>query len=202
MKSCIRAALIVALAVGTSLALAGLSNATDPTLHLEGSGDLSSPTCACSTTSCTGVFTANLTGTPFTTASLNLPLSTGLLPVAGKGGCATATGFGTLNSGKFSVQFYGQVCSDPLRQWFSLSGNVQMVVSPETPGPGTAASGTLVAGGPIHLPCGTSTRSPFPGATADMLVSILGVAGKVPLLTPSTKIRRRISSTSPDDKAA
>ena len=183
MKSRIRIALVVALALGTSLALARLANATDPTLHLEGSGDLSSPKCACSTTSCTGVFTANLTGTPFTTASLNLPLTTGLLPVAGKGGCATATGFGTLNSGKFSVQFYGQVCSDPLRSWFSLSGNVQIVVSPETPGDGEAASGTLVAGGPIHLPC-EANRTPLPGSAIDMLTSILGVAGKVPLLTP------------------
>ncbi|HEY2107213.1 MAG TPA: hypothetical protein VGH29_15545 [Candidatus Binataceae bacterium] len=180
----IRAALVVGLAVGASMTLARLANAGDPSLNLEGTGDLSSQSCACSTTSCAGVFTANLTGTPFATASLNLPLSTGLLPVAGKGGCATATGFGTLNSGKFSVQFYGQVCSDPLRQWFSLSGNLQLVVHPETPGLGTAASGTLVAGGPIHLPCGAVTRSPFPGATAGMLVSILGVTGKVPLLTP------------------
>ena len=183
----IRAALVVVLAVGVSIPLARRANAGDPSLNLEGSGDLSSQSCACSTTSCAGVFSANLTGTPFAAASLNLPLSTALLPVAGKGGCATATGFGTLtlsSSGKFSVQFYGQVCSDPLRRWFSLSGNVQIVVSPETPGLGTAASGTLVAGGPIHLPCGTQTRSPFPGATADMLVSILGVAGKVPLLTP------------------
>jgi len=46
-----------------------------------------------------------------------------------------------------------------------------------------AASGTLVAGGPIHLPCFAS-KSPFPGATADMLVSLLGVAGKLPLLVP------------------
>jgi hypothetical protein len=184
MKDRIRAALVIALVVATLLALSGSSNAADPTLNLEGNGNLYSTECSCSATSCAGVFNATLSGTPFTNASLHLPLSTNLLPVAGKGGCATATGFGTLSSGgRFSVQFYGQVCSDPLRQWFSLSGNVQMVVSPETPGLGMAAAGTLVAGGPIHLPC-ASNRSPFPGATVDMLVSILGVAGKVPLLTP------------------
>jgi hypothetical protein len=191
MKGHIPAALVVALAVATSLALAPLSIAADPTLNLEGTGDLYSPSCSCSTTSCAGVFTANLSGTPFTNsgtpftkAPLNLPLSTGLLPTAGKGGCARATGMGTLNGGAFSVQFYGQVCSDPDRQWFSLSGNTQIVVHPETPGPGMAAAGTLVAGGPIHIPCMPASRSPLPGATSQMLVSILGVAGKIPLLVP------------------
>jgi hypothetical protein len=139
----------------------------------------------CTTTSCAGSFTATLSGTPFTKANFELTLSTVPLPVAGKGGCATGTGSGRLNTstGTLSVQFYGQVCSDPLRQWFSLSGTVQMVVSPQSAGLGEAASGTLVAGGPIHIPCG-ATRSPFPGETTEMVVSILGVSGKLPLLVP------------------
>lgn len=182
MKRHVRVVIVAALLLA-SFGLAEVSRAADPTLNMEGTGNLYSTECTCSTTSCGGEFSAKPSGTPFTNATLNLPLSATLLPVAGKGGCATATGTGTLNGGAYSVNFYGQVCSDPLRQWFSLSGTLQIVVHPETAGLGLAASGTLVAGGPIHIPC-FGTKSPFPGATAEMLVSILGVAGKIPLLVP------------------
>jgi hypothetical protein len=194
MQSRINTALVLVMVLALALALPRAVRAAElPSLDLEGTGNLSAanpspmgPSCPCATASCGGSFTATLSGMPFTKATLDLTLSTTLLPVPGKGGCATATGTGTLkaNPGVLSVQFYGQVCSDPLCQWFSLSGTVQMVVSPQTPGQGDAASGTLVAGGPIHIPCPTTTKSPFPFETTEMLVSILGVSGKLPLLVP------------------
>jgi len=183
MTRTIRVTLFLAVSLIVSAALLKPC-AADPSMDMEGDGQAGAgPQCTCPATGCTGTLKATLSGFPLGKANVVLNLVTHN-SVSSNGGCAPATGTGQINNSSFSVTFSGQVCDDFTNSLFSVNGAVQLVIHPERPGLGEAASGNLSAVGSIHLPCFPFGKNPFPEATAGMIVGIIGVAGQIPLLTP------------------
>jgi hypothetical protein len=181
MSSLIRVSLVVAVAMLLSLTLLKPCNA-DPSMDMEGDGQASSK-CVCTTTGCTATLSASLSGPPLgkTTFDLNLVSSSAAIT---SNGCVAATGTGGLNNNTYTVVFSGQVCNDLTNSIFTVNGTVQIVPHPEVPGLGTVGSGNLSALGALHLPCLPIGKAPFPAATAEMVVGIIGVTGRIPLLVP------------------
>jgi len=180
MSSLIRVSLIVAVAVLASLVLLKPCNA-DPSMDMEGDGQASSK-CVCTATNCTGTLSASLSGPPLGKATLDLNLLSAS-PTTTSGGCVGATGTGGLDNNAYTVIFSGQVCDDFTHSVFTVNGTVQIIPHPEA-GLGTVGSGILSGLGALHLPCSPIGKAPFPAATAQMVVGIVGVTGKVPLLVP------------------
>lgn len=160
-----------------SLALLKPCNA-DPSMDMEGDGQEGSK-CVCTATGCTGALSASLSGPPLGTATLHLDLVSSS-PITNSNGCVGATGTGELNENAYTVIFSGQVCNDLTHSIFTIDGTVQIIPQPEALG--TAGSGTISGLGALHIPC--SLHSPFPLATAEMVVGIIGVTGKIPFLVP------------------
>jgi len=177
----IRVSLVVWFAMLLSLASVKPCNA-DPSMDMEGDGQASSK-CACTTRGCTATLSASLSGPPLSKTTLDLNLVSAS-PVVAAGGCVGATGMGGLNNNTYTVIFSGQVCNDFTHSIFTVNGTVQIIPHPEIAGLRTVGSGILSALGALHLPCSPIGQAPFPAATAEMVVGIVGVTGKIPLLVP------------------
>ena len=143
-----------------------------PTLLMEGVGQIAPSTTPCTSTSCSGTFTATLSGRPFGKANFILNLSVN--PTADAfTGCNEVIGTGGINN---NVNLVGQLCAPGVEGvGYVLSGSVQIF---STAANGTAASGTLVAFGGTNVP-----SNPVPRSAQD-LVSIIGASGKIPVLIP------------------
>jgi len=147
--------------------------AVTPTLLMEGKGQIAQSSNPCTGASCSGTFTATLSGRPFGKANLALNLSVN--PTADPfTGCNQVTGTGGINNNAYTVNLIGQVCSPGVG--YLLSGSVQIYA--QSAAIGTAASGTLVAFGGTNIP-----PNPVPNS-GPSLVSIVGASGKIPVFLP------------------
>ena len=144
-----------------------------PTLLMEGKGQIAQSSNPCTSRSCSGTFTAKLSGRPFAKADLTLNLSVN--PTADAfTGCNQVTGTGGINNNAYAVNLIGQLCAPGVG--YILSGNVEIYA--HTAVSGIAASGTLIAFGGTNIP-----PDPVPNS-GPSLVSIVGASGKIPLLLP------------------
>jgi hypothetical protein len=143
------------------------------TLLMEGTGQIAQSPNPCTSQSCSGTFTATMSGRPFGKADLTLNLSVN--PTADAfTGCNQVTGAGGINHNAYTVNLIGQLCAPGVG--YLLSGSVQIFAP--TAAVGTAASGTLVAFGGTNIP-----PNPVPNS-GPSLVSIIGASGKIPLFIP------------------
>jgi len=144
-----------------------------PTLLMEGKGQIAQSSNPCTSKSCSGTFTATLSGRPFGKADLTLNLSVN--PTADAfTGCNQVTGTGGINVNAYTVNLVGQVCAPGVG--YILSGSIQIYAP--TAASSTAAIGTLIAFGGTNIP-----PDPVPNS-GPSLVSIIGASGKIPVLLP------------------
>ncbi len=144
-----------------------------PSLLMEGTGQIAQSSNPCTVSSCSGTFTATLSGRPFGKANLTLNLSVN--PAADSfTGCNQVIATGGINDNAYVVNLVGQVCEPGVG--YLLSGSVQIYA--QAAAAGIAATGTIVAFGGTNIP-----PNPVPNS-GPSLVSIIGVRGKIPVLIP------------------
>lgn len=169
----VRVATVLGILISSSWA-AFAQSVTPPTLLLEGKGHIAPSLPECNGGTCTGSFTATLSGRPFSKANLALNLS---VNAAGDAftGCHQVLGSGGINNQAYTVTLVGQLCTPGLG--YTLSGTVQ-IYSVATSANPDAAVGNLVAFGGTNIP-----PNPIPNS-GPSLVSIIGASGTIPLLLP------------------
>ena len=143
-----------------------------PSLLMEGRGEISPSANPCIGTSCTGTFTATLTGRPFGRADVTLQLTVNRVTDEFIG-CNQTTGTGGINGNAYIVNLVGQLCAPGVG--YTLSGTMQIYAPAAS---STAAVGTLLAFGGTNIP-----SNPLPNS-GPSLVSLIGVSGNIPLLLP------------------
>ena len=144
-----------------------------PSLLMGGTGQITPSTNQCVSATCTGTFTATLTGRPFGKIELTLNLSVDAAADAFTG-CHQVTGVSGLTANAYNVNLVGQLCTPGIG--YSLSGTVEIYSAGAAIG--TGAVGTLLAFGGTNIP-----PDPIPNS-GPSVVSIVGASGTIPLLLP------------------
>jgi hypothetical protein len=150
-----------------------LSSGATPSLLLEGKGRIRPSSPECFSDTCSGTFSASLSGRPFLNAALalNLTVNRAADPFTR---CNQVVGTGGMNNNVYFVKLVGQLCESGVG--YVLSGTVQIYSSAAATR--NAAVGTLLVFGGTNIP-----PNPVPNS-GPSLVSILGVSGTIPLLLP------------------